>query len=167
MINEGNAKTALDLNEALKQNKSIVITCNCSINYSGRAESFLDYGDRIIIIKKDSTLIVHQPTGSNPINYMKPGTQHHISLNKGELRISSKNIALKEYMEIVFREVYNYHIAELEDNKVIVIQGTEKDMSDMIFANPDLIEPGFKPLNREEHTKYGFIDVRSEEHTSE
>jgi hypothetical protein len=32
-------------------------------------------------------------------------------------------------------------------------------MSDMIYDNPTIIEQGFKPFSREEHTKYGFIDV--------
>jgi RecB family endonuclease NucS len=29
----------------------------------------------------------------------------------------------------------------------------------MIYDNPKLISEDFKPLSREEHTKYGFIDV--------
>ena len=32
-------------------------------------------------------------------------------------------------------------------------------MSNMLYANPELIEDGFKPVSREEQTKYGFIDV--------
>jgi endonuclease len=32
-------------------------------------------------------------------------------------------------------------------------------MADMIYKNPALISRDFKPLSREEHTKYGFIDV--------
>ena len=60
------------IEEAINKNHSVVIGCTCEIWYSGRAESFLPAGDRIIIIKEDNTLIVHQPTGNNPINYMKP-----------------------------------------------------------------------------------------------
>jgi len=32
-------------------------------------------------------------------------------------------------------------------------------MSDLLFNQPELVEEGFKPYSREEHTKYGFIDV--------
>jgi RecB family endonuclease NucS len=32
-------------------------------------------------------------------------------------------------------------------------------MSDMIRDNPEVISDEFTPLSREEHTKYGFIDV--------
>ena len=47
----------------------------------------------------------------------------------------------------------------MQDGEKIVLKGSEKDMAEKIYNNPDLIEPNFKPLTREEHTKYGFIDV--------
>ena len=150
---------ALALREALKAKKCVMISCNCSIMYSGRAESFLDFGDRMIVIKEDATLLVHQREGSNPVNYMKQDSFHIVSFHKGVIKIKSKHIALKEFMDIEIKEIYGLHARLLEDHKSIVIQGTEKDMSDMIFAQPSLIEPGFKPLSQEEHTLYGFIDV--------
>lgn len=153
------AKCALDINEAIKAKKSVILACHCSISYSGRAESFLEFGDRMVIIKQDATLLVHQPTGSNPINYMRPESHNAVSLFQGVLTLKSTNIAVKEFMEIAIKKVYYCQVESLEDNKQIVIQGTEKDMSDMIFNNPALIEPGFRPLSQEEHTKHGFIDV--------
>ncbi|MBW2972382.1 DUF91 domain-containing protein, partial [Candidatus Woesearchaeota archaeon] len=41
----------------------------------------------------------------------------------------------------------------------IQIIGTERDMSEMIYNNPALIAPDFKPVSMEEQTQYGFIDV--------
>ncbi|HLD96877.1 MAG TPA: endonuclease NucS, partial [Candidatus Nanoarchaeia archaeon] len=52
--------------EALRSNRIVVLGCACEIHYSGRAESFLSSGDRLIIIKSDKTLLIHQPAGSNP-----------------------------------------------------------------------------------------------------
>lgn len=153
------ADYAMVLDNALKKNKSIVIACNCTIRYSGRAESFLDEGDRVILIKKDKSIIIHQPTGNNPVNYMKPDTTHNIVLNRKILLIKSKNIPLKEYMDIQLNEIYFLNSRHLTDTQSIIIRGTEKDMAHMIFENPSLIEDGFKPLTMEEHTKYGFIDV--------
>lgn len=153
------AACAIGIRDALKARKTIIIACHCSIAYSGRAESFLDFGDRIIIVKQDAALLVHQPANSNPVNYMKPESQHSISLLNGILSLKSTNIPLKEYMDIAITLVHFWKAELLEDNKSIEIQGTEKDMSDMIFSNPCMIEPGFTPLSQEEHTKYGFIDV--------
>ena len=47
----------------------------------------------------------------------------------------------------------------LEDSQKINLVGTERDMSDMIYDNPEIVEPGLKPVSTEEQTKYGFIDV--------
>jgi endonuclease len=147
------------VNEALTNGKSVIISCNCSVTYSGRAESFLADGDRIIIIKSDKTLLIHQPHGSNPINYMKEGASHKLLKKKGGLVLSSSHILLKEYLTATINKVHSMQILNLTDNEKIQLTGSEKDMSDMIYKNPTLISPDFKPLSREEHTKYGFIDV--------
>ena len=146
--------------DALSASKTILISANCNIRYSGRAESFLADGDRIIIIKGDKTLLVHQPHGSEPINYMKGETSHDMFVTDGKkLVVKSRNLPSKEYMDIIINELYFMEAQELEDGQKLALEGTEADMSDMIYSNPELIEKGFKPISREEQTKYGFIDV--------
>src|SRR3989344_6056761 len=68
-------------------------------------------------------------------------------------------MAIKEFMDIHITKIFSLNEFELDDTKSLVLQGTEKDLSDMLFKNPELIEPGFNPLSQEEHTKYGFIDI--------
>ncbi len=146
-------------NEALQKNAVIVLSCDCEIHYSGRAESFLGSGDRLIVIKADKTLLIHQPAGSTPINYMKEGTSYAF-VNEGDsLVLHCHNIPLKEYLDVFISKVHSFQQMQLRDNEKIQLMGSERDMSDMIYDNPGLIEPGFRPLSREEHTKYGFIDV--------
>lgn len=146
-------------NEALAKNSVVIISCLCEIHYSGRAESFLGSGDRLVVIKADKTLLIHQPAGSNPINYMKEGTSYSLVKEAGKLVLHCSNISLKEYMDIFISKVYSFQQLQMEDAAKIQLVGSERDMSDMIYDNPHLIEPGFRPLSREEHTKYGFIDV--------
>lgn len=145
--------------KALNRSQAIVFSCNCTISYNGRAESHLSKGDRIFLIKPDKTLIIHQPEGSSPVNYMKPGTEHKIVMNGKQHYLVSSNNALKEYMEILLNNVHFYNSCSPSDGQKITLQGTEKDMSDHMYQNPELVEQGFKPLSREEHTKYGFIDL--------
>ncbi len=150
---------ALILKNALGKSCSIVFGCNCEIKYSGRAESFLPAGDRIIIVKEDKTLLVHQPTGNNPVNYMKPGSAHSVIMEDGKCVFKSKNQSTKEFMEIQLHNVHFFNYLKLSDGQSIELKGTEKDMADMIMQTPELIESGFKPVSMEEQTKYGFIDV--------
>lgn len=145
--------------EALEKSKTILIGANCSIQYSGRAESFLPFGDRVIIIKADKTLLVHQPTGSNPINYMKEGTTHTLVGEGKNIILKSSNLSLKEFMDIYIKKIHFFNVKGLEDNEKIQLNGTEQHMAQMIYDNPELVEKNFKPLSMEEHTKFGFIDV--------
>ena len=147
------------ITDALRRGETVVIACRCTIRYSGRAESFLEKGDRVIIIKNDTTLLVHQPMGSAPINYMKPQTTHSLSVENEILLLKSSNLLEKENMEAKIDKMYFFNSHKLEDGQTIVVAGTEDDMSDMIYANPHMVEEGFKPVSQEEQTKYGFIDV--------
>ena len=62
-----------DFQAALSSNKTSCLFCKCIVSYSGRAEAELEEGERLIIIKADNTLLVHQSEGNTPINYMKSG----------------------------------------------------------------------------------------------
>ncbi|MBI4448745.1 endonuclease NucS [Candidatus Woesearchaeota archaeon] len=153
------SKYPILIEDALGRKECITLSCRCEVWYSGRAEAYLPMGDRLIIIKEDSTLLVHQPVGNNPINYMKNGSRHSMTYNGANLFLNSRNLELKEFLDVRIALVHFFNSYKLEDNQSIQIAGTEKDMSDMIYDQPGLIEDGFKPLSREEHTKYGFIDV--------
>ncbi|MFT4282879.1 MAG: endonuclease NucS [Candidatus Woesearchaeota archaeon] len=156
-------KNRLLISNALKSNETMTIYCECEIKYSGRAEAELEKGERIIIIKSDNTLLIHQDISSNPINYMKNDSDIKISTtiieNEKVLLINSYNQKYKDYLDILITKVFNFFSRKLEDGKKLVLVGTEKDMSDMIKDNPLLISKDFNPLSREEHTKFGFIDV--------
>jgi hypothetical protein len=145
------------LKEALEKNQDTVLLCNCEVEYDGRAKTYLSQGDRIIIIKSDKALIIHQPTGNNPVNYMKPGTNHTLTTENDSTVVNSYND--KEYMKIIINNIHSFHSHKLEDTEKIKIAGTEADMNEHILQNPSLIHSNFKPLSLEEHTKYGFIDV--------
>ncbi len=150
---------AVKIRDAIRRNETIAIGCECEVDYSGRAEAHLPRGDRLVVIKSDNVLLVHQPEGNAPINYMKPDTKHSIKIEDGKLLLSSQNSALKEYLDIKMYKVHFMSSALLKDRQKIQIVGTEKDMSEMIYNNPSLISADFKPVSMEEQTKYGFIDV--------
>jgi RecB family endonuclease NucS len=145
--------------EALARNDSLVFFCSCEIRYSGRAEAFLARGDRIIVVKADNTVLVHQPEGGNPVNYMKPGSRLELEKIENHLVLRTRNLDFKDYLDIEIFRVYNFMCHKLEDGLKLELAGNERDMSDMIKSSPELISKDFKPVSREEHTKFGFIDV--------
>lgn len=146
-------------NDAVQRKETVVMSCTCTVRYSGRAESFLKEGDRLVIVKNDGALLVHQPTGNNAINYMKPGSNQTMTLTENGAIIKSVNMAQKENITIELTKIHFFNSHKLEDGHSIIVSGTEADMSNMLMEKPELIEDGFTPVSREEQTQYGFIDV--------
>ena len=147
------------INKAIDNAETLVFGANCEITYSGRAETTLAMGDRVIMIKGDRTLLVHQPHGSNPINYMKDQSTHRIIVEDEKVLLKSRNIPLKEFIDIAINKIHFVQSSKMKDGQKIELTGNEKDMSDMIAAKPSMVEQGLKLVSREEQTKYGFIDV--------
>ncbi|MFH1589415.1 MAG: endonuclease NucS domain-containing protein, partial [archaeon] len=145
--------------ESMKKKEFITFFCKCKIVYSGRAEAQLGKGDRLVSVKQDGTIFVHQPEGGNPINYMKAGGKVELIKTDYGVLFKAHNSITREYLELELSRIYDYMSRKLEDGSKQLIAGTEADMSDMIKDNPKLISDDFKPLSREEHTKFGFIDV--------
>lgn len=142
---------------ARARHELLVALCNCEVTYSGRAEAFLPRGDRVIMIKQDGVLLVHQPEHGNPINYLKAGAEIGLEKFEGHLKLHGR--FAKEYLEVEIYRVYDAMARRLDDGQRQTLQGSEADMSDMLRANPALIAKDFKPLNREEQTEVGFIDL--------
>jgi endonuclease len=147
------------INIALERNETVIIAATCEVSYYGKVESYLPRGDRIIIVKNDKTLLVHQPDGVNPINYMKEGTEVKVVIEDGEINLKAKHLFLKDFLDAKIHQIHFVNNHKLEDGRNIEVVGSEADMSDMIYENPMLIEKGFKPFSREEHNKYGYVDV--------
>jgi len=144
---------------SLKRNESLVFFCQCEIKYSGRAEAELGLGDRIIIIKGDNTLLIHQPEKGNPINYLQPGSEIRIEHEEKHLLLKAFSSKNKDYLDVRIYKIYEMISRKLDDGAKQELAGNERDMSDMIKDNPGVISKDFIPLSREEHTKFGFIDV--------
>ncbi len=141
--------------ETLRTNGVLAAFLRCKVTYSGRAEAELDWGDRLVVIKGDNTLLIHQPINGNPINYLRPGSK----IGFEDHTLVASNMESKDSIIVEIDKVYDCISRRLEDGVKQILAGTEAEMSDYIRDNPKLISPDFTPLSREEHTKYGFIDV--------
>jgi RecB family endonuclease NucS len=139
---------------ALRKGHSMSVMCNCEVEYKGRAVSRLNAGDRVVLIKPDKTVIVHQPSGRNPVNWMP--AQAHLKLVENVLRVQSVNP--REFMNVTINAVHVFSSSPLKDGASLVQVGSEADMAGMIYEKPRLLGD-FVPASLEEQTAYGFIDV--------
>jgi RecB family endonuclease NucS len=140
-------------------NNSVIIIGDCMVNYHGRAKSLLDWGQRIIIIKQDSTILIHRPKMREPVNWQSSGTRLNFSKMKNNLLLNTYNKNPNEKMKIQFRNIDLILSSTIKDNAKLMITGMEKDIVNQIINNPEIIEKGLRISKREKHVKSGLIDL--------
>ena len=132
---------------------------DCKVNYHGRARSFLGWGERIVMIKNDGNVLIHQPQMREPINWQPAGSITEFYVQEKQFIVSSRHAKPSEKMKVTFRSVYHVFIGQLKDTASIKISGMESDVVNHIIKNPDSIEEGLRIKQCEKPVNSGMIDL--------
>jgi hypothetical protein len=170
LINPSSESSLALIQEALDHRRTLVIAGLCNVQYRGRATSTLEDGERLLIIKADGNVLVHRPSGLEPINYMSSssdstvdrrasGCFFHTTLVEKQLEITVLNRKLREHLKISFTKISAILSLDFTDQGAFYLYASEKDMQQAILLKPTLIEDGFRVINYEKHVPPGFIDV--------
>jgi len=157
-LNPSPEETKLLVDSAVSSEAILTIFARCRVHYDGRAKSELGPGDRIIIVKPDGSFLIHQKEKREPVNWQPPGSVVRLELREKPLLISVRRKP-RETLEVELDEVYLIIVFHAEDYEELALTGSEAEMAELIFENPELIEPGFRPLYREKPIKHGIVDV--------
>jgi RecB family endonuclease NucS len=154
---------ALDFIEKHHKSKAdktfLLLIGDCMIDYRGRARSFLDWGERVIMIKQDGAVLVHQPIMREPVNWQPTGSKTEFSVKDDNLILRAHHKSPPEKMKITFRNLKLVTATSLRDKAKLVISGMETDVVNEIINNPAVIEEGLRINKREKHVKSGMIDL--------
>ena len=150
-------KEIINLIKKWLKKATIVLAARCSIEYEGRATSQATKAERLIIIKEDGTLLIHEGRGRNPLNW-QPKAHIIAETNEDRAIIRALRIHPKERLTIMIEGEVHYLIASLERGKFI-LEGSEESVRNRIALNPSLIEKGAVLVSREVSTPHGRIDV--------
>lgn len=144
---------------AIDRGDLVAIFGRCTVEYDGRATSYLGPGDRHVMLKPDGAALVHTATGREPVNWQPPGCVHDPRLRDGILEIVSRRSTPDEVLHIRFERVIHAVAFTTDDAGELQLAGTEGDLRRRILEEPDLLEPGFRPLAVERETSAGAIDI--------
>ncbi len=144
---------------ALSARRVLLIMGNCWVDYRGRASSKLESGERIVVIKEDGSVLVHRPTGYEPVNWQPPGCNFQTSIDDDVLQIKAIRKKPSESVKLFFDRIFLVSALSLVDAGRFSLYASEEDMQRAILAEPSLLEPDFKPITYEKKIKPGFIDV--------
>ena len=128
-----------------KDNVLIVVGC-CSVEYSGRARSTLGWGERIVVVKPDGSVLVHQRAGREPVNWQPPGTRvrYQTETDNGTSLFVLYSYRFKppEMMYVRFKNIETISTHRLRDDPALQITGAESDIADRIMSDPSVSEEG-------------------------
>lgn len=141
----------------------LTIVGSCTVDYHGRAASKLDQGDRLVLVKRDGALLIHGPEGIKPINWQPPGCRFEVELREGLLTLWARRPKPVEVVQVRFRSVHYCCLDRIEDAAPLHVSGSEFDLRDLLRARPELVEPGFRPWERERLTDQGPMDLYGED----
>lgn len=154
------AKSFVKKHHQKKPEKTVLqLIGTCTVDYQGRAKSFLDWGDRIIILKQDGNLMVHQPTLREPINWQPAGSITEFTVKNNMFILKSRHRKPPEKMTISFKEIFSALVCSLKDNAELKIAGMEADVVNHIIENPSCIEEGLRIHKQEKQVNSGMIDL--------
>ena len=152
-------KAADFIKAAVAERKAIILVGNCWVDYKGRASSKLEAGERIVMIKEDGSLLVHRPSGYEPVNWQPAGCMFQTRIKGDVLRVRAVRRKPSESVSIYFDQIYLISAMKLIDRGEFSLHASESDMQRAILLDPLLLEEGFSPISYEKKVEPGFVDV--------
>jgi len=141
----------------------VTVYGRCTVDYDGRATSYLEAGDRHVMLKPDGAALVHTDEGQQPVNWQPPGCDHDASCEDGTLVLESLRSTPDERLRVRFQEVLQVSAFSASTRTNSPLVGTEEDLRQRILEDPELLETGFTPLATERETPAGAVDIYGED----
>jgi len=158
LVNPTVAEAEEAVKEAVSQRRTLLVVGNCWAHYIGRAKSKLEPGERILIIKKDGSLLVHRSVGYEPVNWQPPGCIFQVQARDNALEIRAVRQKPHESVKVFFDRIQLVSALSLVDSGEFALYASEEDMHKAILLEPSLLEEGFKPISYEKKVEPGFMD---------
>ena len=163
-INPTLPDAAETLEKSFRARRLVLLIGNCRVDYEGRASSTLDWGERIAIVKQDGSVLVHRPTGYEPVNWQPPKCMVSVRLEDGSLVVTATRPQPKESVSMEFKDISVAATGDLKDAGEFALHVTEEQMKQAIIVAPDLVEADLKPLEEEKSLgEAGFTDIIAED----
>jgi RecB family endonuclease NucS len=152
-------KSAKLIKMAISKHRTVILVGNCWVDYKGRASSKLEPGERIVIIKEDGSVLIHRPSGYEPVNWQPAGCFFHTNIKDDTLQIRATRRKPSESVSIFFDLFFLVFVIQLIDRGEFSLYASESDMQKAILLDPSLLEEDFRPISYEKKVEPGFVDV--------
>ena len=132
-----------------------VVIARCSVDYQGRLSAHLPMATRLLMVKADGCVAIHADGGAyKPLNWMNAPNR----LVEGDDEWTVTN-PKGETLRITLDEVISDERWDLGTDPGLQKDGVEAHLQELLAANCERLEEGFRLVRREFPTDIGPVDL--------
>ena len=133
-----------------------LIVARCEVTYSGRLSAVLPEAVRLLILKGDGSVLVHDDAGGyKPLNWMTAPT---FIADEGERLVVTKPKS-EDALEIRLLEVLSDVRHDMGESAALQKDGVERDLQLELAAAPTALGEELRLVQREWMTEVGPVDL--------
>ena len=132
-----------------------LVIARCSVDYAGRLSAHLPLATRLLIVKADSSVLVHSDGGSyKPLNWMSPPCR--LAEEPGRWVVTGKS---GETLTIGIEEIISDSSFDLGVDPGLQKDGVESHLQELLAAQMQVLGDGWRLVRREYPTAIGPVDL--------
>jgi endonuclease len=132
-----------------------LVVARCSVDYAGRLSAHLPLATRLLIVKADSSVLVHSDGGSyKPLNWMSPPCR--LAEEPGRWVVTGKS---GETLTIEIAEIISDSNFDLGTDPGLVKDGVESHLQELLSVQLEVLGAGWRLVRREFPTAIGPVDL--------
>jgi endonuclease len=133
-----------------------LLVARCEVRYSGRLSAVLPEAVRLLILKADGSVLVHDDAGGfKPLNWMTAPT---VVEDEGE-RLVVRKAKTDDVLEIRLVEVLSDVVHDMGESAALQKDGVERDLQLELAAAPAALGEELVLVKREWPTEIGPVDL--------
>jgi hypothetical protein len=141
-----------------------LIVARCEVTYTGRLSAVLPEAVRLLILKGDGSVLVHDDAGGyKPLNWMTAPT---FLADEGDRLVVTKPKS-DDALEIRLLEVLSDVAHDMGESAALQKDGVERDLQEALAAEPDALGEPLTLVKREWATEVGPVDLMCKDEAAE
>jgi len=141
-----------------------LIVARCEVKYAGRVSALLPEAVRLLILKADGSVLVHDDAGGyKPLNWMTAPT---FLADEGDRLVVTKPKS-DDALEIRLLEVLSDVVHDMGESAALQKDGVERDLQEELAAAPTALGEELTLVRREWATEVGPVDLMCRDESGE
>jgi Predicted nuclease of the RecB family len=133
-----------------------LLVARCEVRYSGRLNAVLPEAVRLLILKDDGSVLVHDDAGGyKPLNWMTAPT---FVEDEGE-RLVVRKLKTEDVLEIRLVEILSDVVHDMGESAALQKDGVERQLQEELAAAPASLGEELTLVRREWATEVGPVDL--------